>query len=434
MATFCSMPCEIRVEIYSYLLKMANLRTPDESRDKHNMEASSEDKQDHTDKSKDNHEDTLATPLFRVNKQISSEALDYFYVTHAFSIVDFHLCLQIFNEDLKQILPQSIVIPNEKATLAWKLSHVNDERFIFYLSSSYEGPFCDSVSVTLVTPARELGLLMRILNRQHKGHFSYGKLHTELVLFPHLDSPWFVDKDKLKAEVLKSLKLLRNPCGGRYRNQFRFQVVSRGDQSAAQFENWSIPSYCDDEMLRYCQTRMIVARNLLHNKDYDSVMNEHLAIDILTERFHNEEFDSRAGKILFTQMQIERDLTQSVCSLESERPCSHYGEEVCSAGHIAAAVTGMQELGFLLRSLSGENSSAYAGLLELLPEDMCEKPLALIQNSVPNWRLHKYWTTRNYHHTCRNVVKALTAMDALNHEFQGKLPDILEQLGISGGV
>ena len=91
MGSLCLLPLELRLEIYSYLLLAINVPSYEQF---------------------DRTQEKLAVSLFRVNKRISRETLDYMYTANRFSIVNFRRLKPFSLGDLKRMLPASFIIRN----------------------------------------------------------------------------------------------------------------------------------------------------------------------------------------------------------------------------------------------------------------------------------------------------------------------------------
>ena len=288
MASFLSLPLELRQEIYSYLILAANVPNykhfycPNFRRE------------------------VGRTALLRVNKQISCEALDYMYTENRFSIVRFRLPEPYTLEDLEMMLPGSTIFKNRLnyPHLLEGLPHPNDARFLLFARFTFEhrqdvrlDPWTWPALICII-PACELGLLMRILNRQHKGNINYllEKVYSDLQI--RLDSPLFSNRPEIKSQLLDALYLITDPGLPEYLVQdpnrrngcFEVQLQGTTDEKLKErLKSTSIPIYDQEaELAQYLQGRLKLADTLYKCKAYRHALSVLWAVRKLTERTEAE--------------------------------------------------------------------------------------------------------------------------------------------------
>ena len=189
MPSFTTLPFEIRREIYSYLLLGDTIPSASRSRILR---------------------PNYATTLFCVNRQISTESLDYFYTQNAFILVQWETQFCMEFSMLRQLCSLVPCLPEQPPP-----SHLVAGRFPLTLglnyTRSYPG-YRSSKVTSFIMSSRELHLFVKVLNAFHF-RLMDGECFNSFALSLefHPKDPPAEESLTLKNRIIDNLSQLRTP-------------------------------------------------------------------------------------------------------------------------------------------------------------------------------------------------------------------------------
>ena len=192
MASFGTLPRELRQEIYSYLLVDHNVVKLEASKTNENLRLTP----------------YFSTSLFLVNKQISEEAIWYFYRQNAFILVEW---LPVLKEAVAEC--HECCIMKKVSVSRLELKRPTDERFALSIRLCY--PFC---GLDWETPKGQFSVisssqfckLVKLLNGRHWEYLQMDSIpYVKVSLNISCETPFYKGNQSLRNQLLGSIGLLK---------------------------------------------------------------------------------------------------------------------------------------------------------------------------------------------------------------------------------
>ncbi|MCJ1326094.1 hypothetical protein MMC10_002758 [Thelotrema lepadinum] len=242
MASFATLPLELRREVYSYLLRDTNAYIESDITNCQSFSG-------HTTVFRPRY----STSLFTVSKQISAEALDYFYVENAFVAVkapnvqalstgrQLFPAVRWFSDDVKK---------SKKENCLTRMAMV--ARIMVYHAGETP-PSPKNPYMAIVLSARNLKVLIRIINSS-VSLLADGTHKVRIHLNFQLDNPYYAGKESIVTRILEPLKTFKSSPLSRGGPPLSFTVRGKiGEEYSARITAFKKPRHKPEDTLTDCE-------------------------------------------------------------------------------------------------------------------------------------------------------------------------------------
>ncbi|KAI4144156.1 MAG: hypothetical protein LQ340_006759 [Diploschistes diacapsis] len=282
MALLKDLPLEIRQEIYPYLLVMEKVAYEEASTSEWRA--------------------AFCTSLFLVDKQISRESLNFFYVWNAFSIVRVHCLSDPMIHELHRAMLVKVV-PDESIPR-------NHSNFPVDACLIYTAKGRCSKGTTLVVPAKEMNFFVRLLSQRHAVRWAGQDLAVEASLTLNLQGPLFGNRPIIQDNVKLPWNHLSTPNDRLAVNVYNV----RTDGSLHIIGQMKTRPYSGRDTIVFCYQYLQLIKSLIDRGYYKDALRKVKGLEVLLRcKDSGAVANDPVLPYFLVILEMHMDLTKSIC-------------------------------------------------------------------------------------------------------------------------